>query len=55
AGKIPKSSSELVRTRPRVVSQRLLGPSTTAGGDSASGGISYSNPARAAMLKKLRR
>ena len=53
--KLPPSSGELVRTRPGIVAKRLLGPSTTSGGESASGGLSYSNPARAAMLRKLMR
>ena len=49
----PAGTGELVRTRILGVAQRLLGPSTTAGGVSASGGISHTNPARSAMLRRL--
>jgi len=46
-----------VRTRNTQVSARLLGSSSasTSESESASGGVSYSNPARAAMLKRLLR
>jgi hypothetical protein len=44
-----------VRTRLTAISVRLLGPSTTSRGESSSKGLSYSNPARAAMLRRLLR
>lgn len=53
--RVPTASGELVRTRPSTISKRLLGPSTTSGGKSSSSGLSYTNPAREAMLKKLLR
>ncbi|HPG24086.1 MAG TPA: hypothetical protein PLW10_00555 [Myxococcota bacterium] len=53
----PPGTGELVRTRPTEVSSRLLAPPTTtatpSGGESASDGVSHTNPARDAMLKKL--
>jgi hypothetical protein len=49
----PAGTGMLVHTRIAGVAKRLLGPSTTAGGISASGGISHTNPARSAMLRRL--
>jgi len=49
----PPGSGNLVHTRLLGVAKRLLGPVASAGGDSASGGISHTNPARSAMLKRL--
>ncbi len=50
---VPAGTGMLVRTRIAGVAKRLLGPSTTSGGVSASGGISHTNPARSAMLRRL--
>ncbi len=49
----PAGTGEVVHTRLVGVAKRLLGPSTTAGGQSSSGGISHTNPARSAMLRRL--
>ena len=49
----PLGTGVLVHTRLIGISKRLLGPTTTAAGDSASGGISHTNPARSAMLRRL--
>ncbi|MBK7951066.1 MAG: hypothetical protein IPK00_20470 [Deltaproteobacteria bacterium] len=49
----PAGTGELVHTRLLGVAKRLLGPTTTGAGESASGGISHTNPARSAMLKRL--
>jgi hypothetical protein len=49
----PAGTGELVHTRIAGIAKRLLGPSTTAGGQSSSGGISHTNPARSAMLRRL--
>ena len=51
----PSPSGEIVRTRLSTISKRLLAPSTTSGGASSSKGLSYSDPAREAMLKRLSR
>jgi len=51
----PSPSGEIVRTRLNTISKRLLAPSTTSGGASSSKGLSYSDPAREAMLKRLSR
>ena len=53
--RIPSASGEIVRTRLNTISKRLLAPSTTSGGASSSKGLSYSDPAREAMLKRLSR
>jgi hypothetical protein len=51
----PRSSGELVRTRPVVTSSQLRGQSASSARESASGGVSHTNLARAAMLKRLMR
>ena len=53
--KAPAALGELVRTRLTTISKRLLAPVTTSAGQSSSKGVSYRNPAQAAMLKRLLR
>ena len=49
----PAGTGVLVHTRLQGIAKRLLGPSTTSDGVSASGGISHTNPARSVMLRRL--
>ena len=53
--RVPAASGEIVRTSVQTVSKRLLGPGPISGGQSSSDGIRYSDPAREAMLRRLRR
>ncbi len=53
SGSVPPGPGELVRTRPKGFAKRLLKPSASTEGESASEGLSYTNPARWAILKRL--